>query len=290
MATTKPKGLGRGLDALLGGASAQAELAGVTPQDLPVSELSPGRFQPRKHMDLSALDELAQSIRTQGVIQPIIVRPLGENRYEILAGERRWRAAQKAGLSRVPVVVRDVPDNTAMAFGLIENIQREDLNAIEEATGVRRLLDEFKLTHEQVAMALGRSRVAITNLLRLLDLAPTVRAQLAEGKLEMGHARALLGLSPTLQIEAAAQVIARGLSVRATEALVRAQQAQTPRGKRRVAATDPDTLRLQNELADSLGAQVELRARAGGKGELVLRYSSLAQLDGLVERLRARAP
>jgi ParB family chromosome partitioning protein len=177
-----------------------------------------------------------------------------------------------------------------MAFGLIENIQREDLNAIEEATGVRRLLDEFKLTHEQVAMALGRSRVAITNLLRLLDLAPTVRAQLAEGKLEMGHARALLGLSPTLQIEAAAQVIARGLSVRATEALVRAQQAQTPRGKRRVAATDPDTLRLQNELADSLGAQVELRARAGGKGELVLRYSSLAQLDGLVERLRARAP
>jgi ParB family chromosome partitioning protein len=281
---TRPKGLGRGLDALLGGNSGKAREPEELMQ-LPAAALRPGKYQPRTRMDEASLAELAESIRTRGVIQPIVVRPAGPGAYEILAGERRWRAAQIAGLERVPTIVREVPDEAALGIGLIENIQREDLSPLEEANGLKRLIDEFHLTHEQVAGAIGRSRAGVTNLLRLLELAPAVQEQLQEGKLDMGHARALLALSKPRQVELASQIIARELSVRETEKLVR-QSLAAPPARRSKSNTDPDTRRLQEELSEALGATVQVKQRGGGKGSVVIDYSSLDQLQGLITRFR----
>jgi len=278
---SRPRGLGRGLDALLGGSEAPRTDTLAT---LPVAALVPGRYQPRTRMDEQSLEELAASIRARGLIQPVLVRPLGGDRYELIAGERRWRAAQRAGLAEIPALVRDVPDESALAMALIENIQREDLNPIEQAMGLQRLIDEFHLTHEQAAQAVGRSRSATTNLLRLLALPKAVQELLAEGSLEMGHARALLALEPSRQAEVAQRVVARGLSVRQTEALV-ARLARGPAAARRVRSRDRDLLRLEEELSERLGTTVEIRhGRRGGR--LVIRYVSLEHLDTLLARLR----
>ena len=277
----KPKGLGRGLDALLGEAGSGAKDQLTT---LPVQAIRPGRYQPRSRMDEAALAELSASIRTQGLMQPVLVRPVGPAVFELIAGERRWRAAQLAGLTEIPVLVREVPDESALAMGLIENIQREDLNPIEEATGLQRLVDEFGMTHEQVADAVGRSRSATTNLLRLLKLAKPVQEMLLGKVLDMGHARALLALDGARQIEAAKRVAARGLSAREAEALVkRLSSGATPRKAR---IRDRDVSRLEDELSDRLGTTVEIRHGAKGRGTLVLHYSSLQHLDQLLERLR----
>jgi ParB family transcriptional regulator, chromosome partitioning protein len=277
----KVKGLGRGLDALLGGGDA------ARPSDalltLPVGQIRPGRYQPRTKMDQQALAELAASIRSQGVIQPLLVRPVDRDRYELVAGERRWRAAQMAGLEEVPALVREVPDEAALAMSLIENIQRENLNPMEEAAGIQRLVEEFKMTHEQAADAVGRSRSATTNLLRLLKLAKPVQEMLMEGALEMGHARALLALDAARQIEAGKRVAAKGLSVRETEALVSTMM-RGPAARRKHA--DRDLARLEEEISERLGTTVEIRAGKKGSGRLVLHYSSLDHLDELVKKLR----
>ena len=283
---SKHKGLGRGLDALLGGETRR--VAGDEElSQLAIAALRPGKYQPRTRMDEASLAELAASIKARGVIQPIVVRPVGSGQYEILAGERRWRAARQAGLQNVPALVRDVPDEAALGIGLIENIQREDLNPLEEANGLRRLIEEFKLTHEQVASAIGRSRAGVTNLLRLLELAPAVQAMVQDGKIDMGHARALLGLSGARQVEVAGQVAQQQLSVRETERLVQ-QATAAPAAKRAAPRLDADTRRLQEELAESLGAAVELKPRSGGRGSVVIDYSSLDELQGLVKRLMRR--
>ena len=236
-------------------------------------------------MHQESLQDLADSIAAQGVVQPIVVRTIGENRYEIIAGERRWRAAQMAGLHEIPAVVREVDDRSAIAIALIENIQRENLNPLEEARALARLIDEFELTHEQAAAAVGRSRAAVSNLLRLLDLDDGVKPMLERGELEMGHARALLALSGARQIEAARQVIARGLSVRATEGLVRQlQQKPAPRAAAR--PKDPNVQRLEADLSDKLGASVALRQGKGGKGKLEISYNSLDELDGILEHIQ----
>jgi ParB family chromosome partitioning protein len=286
----KLKGLGRGLDALLGGddtpapASVNAASVSDTPRELAIDQLQPGKYQPRSHMDQEALKELAESIKTQGVIQPILVRARSEGGFEIVAGERRWRAARMAGLQTVPVVVRDIPDNQALAVALIENIQREDLNPLEEAQGIQRLTNEFGLTHQAAAEALGRSRTAITNLLRLLELAPPVRELLAEGKLDMGHARALLALPALRQVELGNEIAARGLSVRDVEKRV---GELVSRPKPRVPRTvDRDVERLQEDLSQQLGTAVQLKQKAKGRGLLIVEYRSLDQLDGLIEKLR----
>jgi ParB family chromosome partitioning protein len=283
----KHKGLGRGLDALLGGTArtrADGELA-----DLPVQSIRPGKYQPRTRMDQASLAELAESIRARGILQPIVVRPVGEDKYEILAGERRWRAAQLAGLPKVPALVREVPDEAALGIGLIENIQREDLNAIEEAAGLKRLIEEFHLTHDEVAAAIGRSRSSVTNLLRLLDLAKAVQDMLLDGRIDMGHARALLGVGKSTQVELAEQVASRGLSVRETERLVQhASAAPKVPARGAKAGADADTRRLQEELSEVLGATVTVKSRANGRGSLVIDYASLEQLDGLLSRLRRR--
>jgi len=282
--TVRAKGLGRGLDALLGGNSAPREREELA--QLPVAALRPGKYQPRTRMDEASLAELADSIRARGVIQPVIVRPVGGEQYEILAGERRWRAARIAGLERLPAVVREVPDEAALGIGLIENIQREDLSPLEEANGLKRLIEEFQLTHEQVAAAIGRSRAGVTNLLRLLELATPVQAMLQDGKIDMGHARALLALSRARQVEIAEQVIAKRLSVRETERLVQ-QATQPPPASRNAATTlDADGKRLQEELAEALGASVQLRPRGATRGSVVIDYSSLDELQGLVKRLK----
>ena len=281
--TTKHKGLGRGLDALLGGesrAKGRDELA-----QLPVESLRPGKYQPRTRMDEASLAELAESIRARGVIQPIVVRPVEGGRYEILAGERRWRAARIAGQDHVPALIREVPDDVALGIGLIENIQREDLNPIEEGNGLKRLIEEFKLTHEEVARAVGRSRAAVTNMLRLLELAPRVQDMLQDGQLDMGHARALLSLSRARQVETAELVAAKGLSVRETERLVQ-EAASAPRRKAAGQGLDADGRRLQEELSESLGATVKLKPRRGGRGSVVIDYSSLDELQGLVARFK----
>jgi len=285
--TSKHKGLGRGLDALLGGgakARADGELA-----NLAVRSLRPGKYQPRTRMDQASLAELADSIRVRGILQPVVVRPVDDGGYEILAGERRWRAAQIAGLERIPALVREVPDDAALGIGLIENIQREDLNPIEESAGLKRLIDEFRLTHEEVAKAVGRSRSAVTNLLRLLELAKSVQDMLLDGRLDMGHARALLGVGKAKQVELAEQVASRGLSVRETERLVQ-HAADAPKAGAKAAKPrlDADTRRLQDELSESLGASVTLKPRMGGRGSLVIDYASLDQLDGIVARLKRR--
>jgi ParB family transcriptional regulator, chromosome partitioning protein len=280
----KMKGLGRGLDALLGdqdtGVSASQ---GVT--SLPLELLQPGKFQPRSHMDEEALTHLADSIREQGVMQPIIVRMIGHHQYEIIAGERRWRASKKAGLTEVPVIVRDIPDESALAMALIENIQREDLNPVEEAVGIERLINEFELTHEMAAKAVGRSRSAVTNLLRLLQLNPLVQQMLMQSKLDMGHARALLGLEGALQITAANEIVAKQLSVRSAEQLVK-KLAEPVSTKPVHKAIDQDVRRLQDELSEHLGASVSIEGAKNGSGTLKIRYTNLDQLDSLIKKLR----
>ncbi len=279
---SKPKGLGRGLDALLGGDDTASRKDAMA--SLPVGSIRPGKYQPRTRMDQQALAELAASIRAQGLMQPLLVRPVGRDQYELIAGERRWRAAQIAGLAEVPVLVRDVPDNAALAMALIENIQREDLNPIEEAAGLQRLIEEFRMTHEQAADAVGRSRSATTNLLRLLKLAKPVQAMLMQGTLEMGHARALLALDGARQVEAANRIAARGLSVRASEALAtRLQRGPAARRKHR---TDRDLARLEEEVSQRLGTTVQIRPGRKGSGSIVVSYSGLDHLDQLLKKLR----
>ena len=279
---SKAKGLGRGLDALLGGDEPARSDALAT---LPVAAIRPGRYQPRTKMDETALAELAASIRAQGLMQPVLVRPLDRERYELIAGERRWRAAQLAGLHEIPALVREVPDEAALAMALIENIQREDLNPIEEASGLQRLVDEFRMTHEQAADAVGRSRSATTNLLRLLKLAKPVQQMLADGALDMGHARALLALDGARQIEAANRVAARGLSARETEALV-ARLARGAGVRKRRRGTDRDLARLEEEVSERLGTRVEIRPSARGRGRVIVHYASLDHLDQLLRKLR----
>ena len=279
------KGLGRGLDALLGETTPEAPAGAAAPQALPLDVLTAGRYQPRTNMDPAALAELADSIRAQGVIQPILVRPIDERRYEIIAGERRFRAARIAGLTEVPVQVRDVPDDAALAMALIENIQREDLSALEEAQGVQRLIREFSFTHEQAAAAIGRSRSATSNLLRLLNLAPPVQDLLMAGQLDMGHARALLALEAPAQIELADRIVARALSVRAAETLVR-QATQEPAPAQAPRAPNRDLLRLEEALSDALAARVKVRASARGRGQVVIDFASLEELQGVLDRIR----
>ena len=285
--STKQKGLGRGLDALLDrddtGAALVDQLA-----TLKLGQLGPGRYQPRTKMDEASLQELAASIRVQGLMQPILVRPVARDRYEIIAGERRWRAAKLAGLPEVPVVVRDVPDQAALAMALIENIQREDLNPLEEAHGVQRLVNEFKLTHQEAADAIGRSRAATTNLLRLLNLEKSVQQRMLEGQLDMGHARALLSLEGRRQDEVAKRVAGRGLSVRDTEKLVNEILNPPVRGKLRRARADRDVARLEEELSEELGTTVEIRQGRKGSGTLVIRYISHEHLDSLLIRLKRK--
>lgn len=273
------KGLGRGLDALL--TSAGASSAGENRQDLPVTQLQPGKYQPRTHMDQQSLAELSESIRSQGVMQPILVRPV-TNGYEIIAGERRWRAAKMAGLSEVPVLVRDVPDEAALAMSLIENIQREDLNPLEEAFGIQRLIDEFNMTHEKAADAVGRSRSAVSNLLRLLNLASPVQELLVNEKLDMGHARALLSLPGAKQIQLGQEIAAKQLTVREAEKLVKRQLSPKTTSPK---IEDRDVLRLQEELADKLGVKVTLKATPRGKGRLIIDFESLDQLNSVIQRI-----
>ena len=278
----KPKGLGRGLDALLGGTE-EAPARGDRLTDLPVSQLQPGRYQPRTQIDPDSIADLADSIRAQGVMQPILVRPVEENRYEIIAGERRWRAATAAGLDTVPALVRSVRDEHALAMALIENIQREDLNPLEEAQGIQRLIAEFGMTHEDAAAAVGRSRSGVSNLLRLLQLAKPVQDLVMQGKVDMGHARALLPLAPATQIEVANVIALRGLSVREAEHLART--AQRPAASTRPAEKDRDVARLEEEMSDRLGLAVSIQAGRKGNGKLVISFGTLDQLDDLVARL-----
>ncbi len=285
----KKHGLGRGLDALLGmgaGTLLEPEEEPVLRQ-LPVEMIQQGRYQPRHDIRSETLQELADSIRAQGVVQPIVVRPLeSHDGYEIIAGERRWRAAQIAGLAEVPAIIKQVPDQAAMSIALIENIQREELNPLEEALALQRLINEFGLTHQEVAEAVGRSRAAVSNLLRLLELSEEVKRMLEVGDIEMGHARALLALEEPLQIKAAHQVIARGLSVRETEALVRKLAKEGEPSSSPKPAPDPDTQRLETDLSEKLGARVQLRHGARGKGRLVIHYNSLDELDGILSHIR----
>ena len=282
----RPKGLGRGLDALLAGADDETR-EGDSLQMLAIDRVRPGRYQPRTKMDAASLAELALSIKEQGVMQPILVRPVDGGRFEIVAGERRWRAAQQAGLREIPALVKNVPDQSALAVALIENIQREDLNPIEEAKGLARLIDEFGLTHEAAAKAVGRSRSAVSNLLRLTALAPPVQEYVLAGSLEMGHARALLALPVEQQSGAAARIVNGAMSVRETERLVHGLLNPARRAARRKnkPAYDADTARLENELADALGAVVHIEPGRQGAGRLVIRYSTLEQFEGIVERL-----
>ena len=283
MNKSRLKGLGRGLDALLAANQEDVAEKGEL-QMLPTIALQPGKYQPRTRMDPGSLEELAASIKAQGIMQPIMVRPVGEDDYEIIAGERRWRASQIAGLAEVPCLVREIADEAALAMSLIENIQREDLNPLEEAGGIQRLIDEFAMTHQQAADAVGRSRPAASNLLRLLNLARPVQELLMAGDIDMGHARALLPLDGASQIQLANQVAARQFSVRDTERLV--QQVLNPRLRKAVPQPDRDLLRLEEEIADAIGATVKIKANKKGVGEVSIRFSSLDQLDGLLSRLR----
>jgi ParB family chromosome partitioning protein len=277
----KQKGLGRGLDALLGGDAplpAQGDrLLEVTP-----AQLRPGRYQPRTDMNAEAIDSLAASLRARGMVQPILARPMGPDSYEIIAGERRWRAAQKARLERVPVLVREVGDEAALATALVENIQREQLNAIEEAAGVQRLLDEFGMTHQSAADAIGRSRSAVTNLLRLLSLPRAIQQMLADGQLQMGHARALLPLELQRQLELASHIAQKGLSVREAERAAAPPSGRRPRAR---PGADADIRRLEEQLCDRLGTRVRIQPGARGAGRVMIHYGSLDQLDELLRRL-----
>ncbi|GAB1262912.1 ParB/RepB/Spo0J family partition protein [Aurantivibrio plasticivorans] len=314
----KRKGLGRGLDALLGGINQPANPVPVTENTntetsdslsepssdgervstpplssdglshVPLELIQRGKYQPRRDMQPEALEELAESIKAQGVMQPIVLRPISESRYEIIAGERRWRAAQQAGLDKIPAVIKDVPDEAAIAMALIENIQREDLNPMEEAIALKRLQDEFELTHQEVAEAVGKSRTTVTNLLRLIALHGEVKKLLEHGDIEMGHARALLTLDDDEQREVAREVVNKGLSVRQTEAMVRRIQQQTTKA---VPAdkVDPDIKKLEESLAEQVGIPVTLQHSAKGKGKLTFRYNSLDELDGILKRLNYEA-
>lgn len=284
----KKRGLGRGLDALLGIDTSADNAAGEL-RLLTVTQLQPGRYQPRTGMDQDRLAELAESIKAQGVIQPIVVRELATDRFEIIAGERRWRAAQLAGLTEVPAVVRTVADQAAIAMALIENIQREDLNPLEEAAALKRLIDEFSLTHQDAALAVGRSRAAVSNLLRLLDLPESVRALLEKGRLEMGHARALITLAPEQAIRLALQAADGGWTVRELEQQVRALQNGTSAVKSVKSANkaaDPDIAALERSLSEKLATRVALQHSRNGRGKLVITYHSLDELDGILERIR----
>ncbi|MCP5420493.1 MAG: ParB/RepB/Spo0J family partition protein [Gammaproteobacteria bacterium] len=282
----KRRGLGRGLDVLLGMANTlddDSEVEGNLCL-LAVDQLVRSPYQPRLSIRQDSLQALADSIRTQGVVQPLVVRPLAAERYEIVAGERRWRAAQLAGLSKVPALVRQLPDQAALVIALIENIQREDLNPLEEAEALKRLVNEFNLTHQEAAEAIGRSRATVSNSLRLLELCEEVRQLLREYRLEMGHARALLPLPPALQQEAARQIQLRGLSVRETEALVRRLLESTPDASPPM--LDPDIRLLQEDLSERLGARVLVHHQTSGKGRLVIHYNSLDELDGILRHVR----
>jgi ParB family chromosome partitioning protein len=319
--TQKKRGLGRGLDALLGGnrnkaaaaeerpaqpvaqpdneavsgnaadsAPSQAAPPSSSSQDgalkyLPIEFIQPGKYQPRMDMRQETLEELAQSIKAQGLMQPIVVRPLSSSKYEIIAGERRWRACQIAGLDKIPVIVKTVADDAAIAMALIENIQRENLNPMEEAVALKRLQDEFQLTQQEVADAVGKSRAAVANLLRLMGLQHEVRTFLEHGDLEMGHARALLSLAPEQQAATARVVIGKGLSVRQTEALVRRLQGGKKTGKKGGTGLDPDIRSLQDQLSEKLGTEVLVEHSAKGRGRLILKYGSLDQLDGILAHI-----
>ena len=291
----KKRGLGRGLDALLGISDETAVTAipgGVSEHELrnlPVDLIQRSRFQPRMDMKTEALQELADSIKAQGVVQPIVVRhlPGARDRFEIIAGERRWRAAQMAGLHEIPAVVRDVDDKSAMSMALIENIQRAELNAIEEANALRRLVNEFELTHQEVAEAIGRSRAAVSNILRLLELAEPVQRMVEKGELEMGHARALLALPLEHQSAAAQQIVARGMSVRQAEQLVKhLQQGPAQRSKRSAQSADPNVRRLEQDLGERLGAKVSVHHGTKGGGTLIIHYHSLEELDGILAHIK----
>jgi ParB family chromosome partitioning protein len=281
----KLKGLGRGLDSLLAGDDSSDSNADAL-TTLKVGQLQPGKYQPRTHMDQESLASLAESIKAQGIMQPILVRSVADDQYEIIAGERRWRASQLAGLTEVPVLIRDIPDEAALAMALIENIQRENLNPLEEAQGIKRLIDEFSMTHQLAAEAVGRSRAAVTNLLRLLNLLPTVQNMLMQGEIDMGHARALLSLEGAKQVMAAEQVAAKQLSVREAEQLVKRLSAEVKKPAKKV-AQDRDVLRLQENLAEQLGAAVQIQTGRGGAGTLKIRYASLDQLDDIIAKLSA---
>jgi ParB family chromosome partitioning protein len=284
----KKKRLGRGLDSLIGNINEVAAIDESTGAEglveIDIDRIQRGQYQPRTVFDQQALQELADSIRAQGVVQPIVVRPEGAH-FELVAGERRWRAAQLAGLQRLPAVIRDLDARSAAAIGLIENIQREDLNPLEEAKAFSRLIEEFDLTHQQVADSVGRSRAAVSNLLRLLDLAEPVKEQVNQGLLNMGHARALLSLIRHDQVEIARVVVNRGLSVRETEALVKKTLAAQPGNKKTAAPVDPDVRRLENELSEKLGAAVKIKPGKKGSGQLVIHFHSSAELEGILEHL-----
>jgi ParB family transcriptional regulator, chromosome partitioning protein len=280
----KPKGLGRGLDALLAG-DMESVSNGDSLRTLNVNQLQPGKYQPRSYMDDVALQTLADSIKAQGIMQPILVREIASDRFEIIAGERRWRASQLAGLTEVPVLVREIADEAALAMALIENIQRENLNPLEEALGIKRLIDEFTMTHEKAAEAVGRSRVAVSNLLRLLTLSQPVQDMLMQNKLDMGHARALVGLDSGQQVMLANRVVQEGLSVRDVE---RATKVQQSNARTKKVAVNYDVLELQERLSQTLGAQVTIATKANGSGSLKVNYSHLDQLDELIAKLTAK--
>jgi ParB family chromosome partitioning protein len=282
----KTKGLGRGLDALLSGDSSGDDASGAL-RMLAVNQLQPGKYQPRTMMDQESLSSLAESIKAQGIMQPILVRELADDSFEIIAGERRWRAAQLAGLQQVPVLLREIPDDAALAMALIENIQRENLNPLEEAGGIKRLIDEFAMTHQTAAEAVGRSRTAVTNLLRLLNLVVPVQEMLMHGQLEMGHARALLSLDGAKQILAAQQIAQKKLSVREAERLVN-QELNPPKPAIK-AKPNRDLLRLQEIAADCMGAKVSIKHSIRGTGKLVIEYKNLEQLDGILGRMGVEA-
>lgn len=277
------RGLGRGLDALLGDVSVKEEKPQA--QTLPIEYMQRGKYQPRKDINPEKLQELADSIKAQGIIQPIVVRKIALDKYEIVAGERRWRAAQLVGLEQVPVIIKDIDDRAAMAIALIENIQREDLNPLEEADALRRLLDEFAMTHQQIADAVGKSRTTVTNLLRLMDLHPDVKKLLISKQLEMGHARALLSLDSITQMAVANKIAKEGLTVRAAERLVK-EALEEPKAKT-AKIIDNDTLRLQDDLTARLGAKVVIDHKDNGTGKVVIAYSSLEELDGIIEQIKS---
>lgn len=286
MTMKKKPVLGRNLSSML----SQTTLQQVNKENrdelrnLPLDVIQPGRYQPRSVFDEEKLAELADSIRAQGVVQPVVVRPVSDNRYELIAGERRWRAAQLAGIDDIPAVVRDVPDEVSVAMALIENIQREDLNPLEEATALRRLIDDFQMTHQEAADAVGRSRAAVSNLLRLLELMQEVKDMIDMRLVEMGHARALLSLDDDLQVQAAREVVRKRLSVRDTENLVRRlKQSAKKKGQRRV---DPDILSLQNRIGEALGTRVRIQHQASGKGKLVINFNNSDEFEGILQRLK----
>jgi ParB family transcriptional regulator, chromosome partitioning protein len=277
----KLKGLGRGLDALLS-RNESSDIPEESLQNLEISALQPGKYQPRTNMDQTALAQLADSIKAQGVMQPILVRPVGTDQYEIIAGERRWRAAQLAGLTEVPAIIRQVPDESALAMSLIENIQRENLNPLEEAHGIQRLIKEFGMTHQTAGEALGNSRSTISNLLRLLNLSSPVQDLMMQGKIDMGHGRALLTLAAAQQIKIATLIVHKQLSVRETEKLV--NQLENPSSKK-VQKVDRDLMRLQENVSERLGTQVVIKPKANGQGHIVINYANLDQLDDILNKL-----